>query len=167
MRREAQRHILADPIGMLRRTWSRALSFWGFDYLASRLLQRHFGLGWAGLAALLALEAGTYLSVMLLALLGLLCSPQALDRGVLLWLLLLVLAYQLPYLLAFSGGTYHFPVMVLVLPLAGVTLGQLLQPGGARALWQRLRRRPLAWAALTFFLLVQLQYAYYAIALES
>lgn len=40
-----------------------------------------------------------------------------------------MLAYQAPYLIAFSGGTYHFPVMGLLWPFAALAAVRLHEEG--------------------------------------
>ncbi len=99
---------------------------------------------------------------MLLVLIALFCRSAAVtvDGEWRRWLLLLVVGYQLPYCFAFSSGTYHFPVMGLLFPLAGA---------GAAALAARSGRslRALCGASVpaAIFMLIQVQYAYYAILL--
>lgn len=162
---EALRFIRERPVITLYRTWNRATSFWGFDYLSSRLIQAHTGVGHVGLLGLLALEAGSYLLVMALALIGLCCFAARMSRTWLLWLLALVVAYEVPYMIAFSGGTFHFPVMGLILPFAGGALAELLASGGRARVWARLRASRLAWCALAVLLLIQIEYAYQVIVM--
>jgi hypothetical protein len=107
---------------------------------------------------LLALEAGSYVAVALLALCALFAQAGVGDRGWRAWLVALALAYEAPYAIAFSGGAYHFPVMPLVLPLAALAL---LHP---RETWRRVRASRAARIALAAFGAVQLQYTYYAMA---
>jgi hypothetical protein len=109
---------------------------------------------------LLALEGGSYLAVATLALVSLFAHRGIGDPGGRNWLLALALVYELPYALAFSGGTYHFPVMPLVVPIAAVALARPLEA------WRRVRRGRATWAALAAFAALQGQYAYYAVKMQ-
>jgi 4-amino-4-deoxy-L-arabinose transferase-like glycosyltransferase len=155
MQRAALAYIAAHPARTALRTWNRAAAFWGFDYLASREIQKWRGWSARQAAPLLALEAFGYLAVAGLALVGAFATRGPWRR----WLLGLALAYELPYALAFSGGTYHFPVMPLLMPLAAAGL-----PHAARLL--RERRGVVAFLALAAFAALQAQYAYYAVAMR-
>jgi 4-amino-4-deoxy-L-arabinose transferase-like glycosyltransferase len=165
MMSEALRFIRERPMITLYRTWNRATSFWGFDYLSSRLIQAHTRVDHVGLLGLLAVEAGSYLLVMALALIGLCCFAAQMSRIWLLWLLSLVLAYEVPYMTAFSGGTFHFPVMGLILPFAGGALAEILSRGGRSRVWARLRASRLVWCALAVLFLIQIEYAYQIIVM--
>ncbi|XXT19480.1 glycosyltransferase family 39 protein [Sorangium sp. So ce429] len=165
MMSEALRFIRERPMITLYRTWNRAMSFWGFDYLASRLIQAHASVGHLGLLGLLAVEAGSYLLVMALALIGLCCFADQMSRNWVRWLLALVVAYEVPYMIAFSGGTFHFPVMGLILPFAGGALAELLASGRRSRAWARLRASRFAWCALAVLLLIQIEYAYQIIVM--
>ena len=77
------------------------------------------------------------------------------------WLVALVFAYEAPYMIAFSGGTYHFPVMPLVIPFAAVALAQGMDA------WRRVATTRGVAIAFVIFALVQLQCAYAAIAFEA
>jgi 4-amino-4-deoxy-L-arabinose transferase-like glycosyltransferase len=161
MQREAFRYMATHPARTALRTANRTTSFWGFDYLASREIQSWLGLSASATLPLLAIEAGSYLVVAVLALLALTALPRAGDRGWRFWLLALSLAYEAPYALAFSGGTYHFPVTPLLIPLAAVAFVH------GKVVWRRL----LAWRApqiaLAALVLIEAQYAYYAILMRS
>jgi hypothetical protein len=177
MRRAALAYMAQHPARTALRTVNRATSFWGFDYLASREIQK-WRSGRAGAAAaerapaaggtspagwvLLGLEAGGYLATAALALVALFgrrregAGPEA-TRA---WLVALVLAYELPYTLAFSGGTYHFPVAPLLLPLAATAAVRW------RDAWREVCRGGAACWALGAFAVLQAQYGYYAIAMR-
>lgn len=163
MLNEALRFIRENPELTLYRTWNRATSFWGFDYLSSRLIQAHAKLGTAGLLGLLALEAGSYLVVMALAIIGLCCFAARMRGDWKVWLLALIVAYKLPYTLAFSGGTFHFPVMWLIFPFAGGALIELRSKRGRARAWARMRASRSVWCALAALVLIQIEYAYHII----
>jgi 4-amino-4-deoxy-L-arabinose transferase-like glycosyltransferase len=154
MRREAFSYMVNHPVRTLWRTLNRTTAFWGFDYLASREIQKWGALSQRAEWSLLALEAGSSCCVMALALVTLFCLPGASRGPCGVWLLCLSLAYQAPYCIAFSGGTYHFPVMPLVIALAAVTLAE----------FEEARRRFITsragYTAIGAFVLLQAQYAY-------
>jgi hypothetical protein len=77
-------------------------------------------------------------------------------------LLLLAAAYQAPYAVAFSSGTYHHPVMGLLFPLAGLALASWRDPEGALA---RARRSRGFWAAAVLLVALQIEYAYHTLTL--
>jgi 4-amino-4-deoxy-L-arabinose transferase-like glycosyltransferase len=166
MRAEAVRFMVEHPFVTLKRTFNRTTSFWGFDYLATRTIGEHFGLGKKGQALLLLVEASGYVLTVLLVLIGLFSrsAAQAVDGEWRRWLVMLVVAYQLPYCFAFSSGTYHFPVIGLLQPLAGAgAMAIAARTGGSlRTLATELRG---ALVPAVLFLVIQVQYAYYAILL--
>src|SRR6202035_2087785 len=107
MQREALSYVLAHPFRSAWRTLNRAVAFWGFDYLASREMHAWRGAGALVLLPLMALEAGGYLVVAMLALVGIFVGQHSYAPSARAWLVGLVLAYEAPYAIAFSGGTYH------------------------------------------------------------
>lgn len=153
MLREALDYMASHPGETAWRTLSRVRAFWGFDYVMSREIAKANALGKALALALLAVEAGGYVALMIAALVGAFhgstwLAPRA---GV---LLALVAAYQLPYAFAFAGGTYHFPVIGLLVPFAAAGGRFLAAPNALRAI------SPWAWLAIVIFGLVQLEYAW-------
>ncbi|MFO0588044.1 MAG: glycosyltransferase family 39 protein [Polyangiaceae bacterium] len=165
MRDAAVEYMLDNPGRTLYRTLSRARAFWGFDYLATRVVQQ-FGDGGARriAPALLALEAGCFLAVAALATVALTRARQGFRRPLARWLLALVVAYQVPYLIAFASGTYHFPVMGLVWPFAGVALASLTKEG-VRAFVSSVGVR--GFAALAVLFAIQIEYAYQTLRMAS
>ena len=98
----------------------------------------------------------------MLLILAALLDPHAQPRRrATVWLVALVLAYQLPYGLAFSAGTYHFPVLALLLPLAGVGLVAVRE-----GVLHRLLRRPAFLVAVVVLLAIQVQYGYWAVVMR-
>ena len=70
----------------------------------------------------------------------------------------MALAYQAPYALAFSSGTYHFPVMGLLFPLAalnGTRRWRDAPPFGQG-------ERGVFWTVAALLVLVQIEYGYHA-----
>jgi 4-amino-4-deoxy-L-arabinose transferase-like glycosyltransferase len=160
MQYAALAYMAHHPLRTLWRTLNRATSFWGFDYIGSREIQKWGGWGTAAAVPLLALEAGSYLGVGMLALVGLFPLSDACAASWRSWLIALTLAYELPYAIAFSGGTYHFPVMPLVVPFAAVAVADGV------AAWQRPLARRAVIVALSAFALIQVQYAYFAVTMK-
>jgi 4-amino-4-deoxy-L-arabinose transferase-like glycosyltransferase len=158
MRDAALHYMASHPLRTAWRTLNRASSFWGFDYLASREIQKWRGETTARALPLLALEAASYLAVAVLALAGLVARSGGGDGTWRAWLIGLTVAYEAPYAIAFSGGTYHFPVMGLVIPFAGLAIAR-------GAAWREGREKRAAVTAWVVFGAVQVQYAYFAIAL--
>jgi hypothetical protein len=161
MQHAALAYMAHHPVRTLWRTLHRATSFWGFDYLASREIQKWRGGGTLATMPLLALEGGSYMMVGALALAGWFALAGACDRGWRLGCAALILAYEAPYAIAFSGGTYHFPVMPLLIPFAAVAVAN------AAATWQRARASTGTIAALSVFAAVQVEYAYFALVMRD
>jgi 4-amino-4-deoxy-L-arabinose transferase-like glycosyltransferase len=117
-------HIAARPELFLLRTANRVRVFFAIDSSTGGWL-RWFGLlGAGGRAALLAVEAGCYLLVMAGAILYF-CAPPPRDplrRETGFVTAALAALYAAPSFIAFSHPTYHFPVVVLFLPLAAAWL---------------------------------------------
>jgi hypothetical protein len=167
MQHAAVAYMVAHPFRTTLRTLNRTTSFWGFDYLASREIQRWRGWGTRSTLPLLAFEGASYLAVAGLALVSLFALPDAgaaVGAGPFAWrawLIALAVAYQIPYALAFSGGTYHFPVVPLITPLAALAVTQ------PREAWRRLTSSRAAWVALAAFAAIEGEYAYYAVTMSG
>jgi 4-amino-4-deoxy-L-arabinose transferase-like glycosyltransferase len=161
MRSATLQYVVHHPLRTALRTFNRATSFWGFDYLGSREIQNWRGWSTREAMPVLALEVGSYVAVAALALVGLLALSGACAPGWRSWLVALIVAYQVPYAIAFSGGTYHFPVMPLVVPFAAAAMAS-----GFEA-WRRSRvRKRAALVALGAFALIQAEYAYFALSMR-
>lgn len=158
---EALGYIRHHKLRTLYRSLNRIRAFWGFDYLASRQVQLHYKLGMEKLGLLLLGEAGGYAALMLLVLAGLTCTWGYFSPAGRWTLLLMVLAYQLPYALAFSCGTYHFPVVWLLMPLAGGAMARLRDD--TDQFLPLIRRRRVFWIAAAVFALIQIEYAYHLV----
>ena len=160
MQAEAVKYMVENPARTLKRTLSRLRAFWGFDYLGSRIIQAHFGLSNKALYPLLLFEAGAYSLIVFLFLAGLflpasMCCCEGPTQPSLAWVLVLIVAFQAPYLIAFSAGTYHFPVLPLLLPWSARALLALSQGDQAA---RYLLRRPMFLFALAVFVAIQLEY---------
>ena len=164
MRHAAVGYMIRHPARTSLRTLNRATSFWGFDYLASREIQKWRDWNTAKTLPLLCIEAAGYLAVAALALVAIFAMgapPGPGRRAWRVWLVALALAYEVPYTIAFSGGTYHFPVVPLLVPLAAIAASR-----PARA-WRSLRRSRRGCFALCIFAILEAQYAYYAVTMSG
>ncbi|MFO1043238.1 MAG: hypothetical protein U0941_15705 [Planctomycetaceae bacterium] len=160
MKQAAMRHIMENPGLAVLRTANRARSFWGFDYLATRSIQATYAAipKIVAVAVLLA-EAGGYALVMICALLGLFHFSGKATVSSTAWYLAAILAYAAPYCIAFSSGTYHYPVMGIVAVFAAI---------GARSIWESGWKSIVAptrvWLVLFAFVAIQVEYAYFTMA---
>jgi hypothetical protein len=106
MLREAIRCTMQRPDIFSLRSLSSLRAFWGFDYLAAAIVEHEWPTcGRAGVLAVLTLEAGGYTLVMLLAIAGLFMFTQGMEPRFALFLVAIVLTYQLTYALSFANGT--------------------------------------------------------------
>lgn len=156
MRHEALAFMAQHPLRTAIRTVNRTTSFWGFDYVASREIQRWLGAGTRDVLALILAEAGSYLVVAVLALAGFFAFGRVGNPPWRRWLVALALAYEVPYALAFSGGTYHFPVVPLLVPFAALAASR------PREAWSRVSASRGTILALAVLVIIEAQYAYYA-----
>jgi 4-amino-4-deoxy-L-arabinose transferase-like glycosyltransferase len=152
-RRFVSHHLATTAL----RTFDRVQAFWGFDYTMSTDIRDAFGLSLAAVAPLLALEAGAYLALLLLALVALLFARARLRTRAVLFVLALVAGYQLSYALAYAAGRWHLPVLGLIAPLAAVGLLWLRSTPGSLAVLARSRS---FWIAAAVVAAVQVVYAY-------
>jgi 4-amino-4-deoxy-L-arabinose transferase-like glycosyltransferase len=157
MLHEATRFIVHHPAITALRTLDRAQAFWGFDYTSSNDLRDTLGLTRAEHLPLVALEAGGWFIVALLAVVGLTSARYLIRTPIALFMLALVLGYALAYLAAYASGRWHEPVLGFVVPFAAAGAVWLMDTPGVT---RRLRRNP-AFLTLAFvFVIVQLVYAY-------
>jgi 4-amino-4-deoxy-L-arabinose transferase-like glycosyltransferase len=164
MMREAMGYITSHPFITAWRTLSRIRAFWGFDYIMSRGIQNEYGFGSAALGGMLLLEAGGYLLVIILSIVGFFQRRDRMLPRATGFLLLMTLAYQIPYMISFSAGTYHYPVVWLLMPLAGVGLAWLIPMSAER--WRDLRSKYWFWISMGIVVLLEVEYAYYAIVMR-
>ncbi len=102
---------------------------------------------------------------MLLVIGGLFLAPAAMAKKHIALLIAVVLAYQAPYALSMASGLYHFPIMGLLFPFAGLSLDAAWREGAA--LWPTIQGRTWLGVAAGIFLLIQVEYAYQVIAYEG
>lgn len=163
MMKEAMEYVINNPGITLWRTLSRIRAFWGFDYMLSREIQNNYQLSNFQLLAPLILEAGGYVILMIGVLLGLFFARPLLAPSATTLLLVMTIGYQVPYMLVYAAGTYHFPAVFMLLPVSCVGWGWAL---GSRQRWQQIAQRRWFWASVALFALVQLEYGYWAIVMQ-
>ena len=114
----------------LLRTANRIRAFWGADHIAAATVRGGWPRSGKRVFALCpAVEAGGYCLTMLLVICDLFLAPAAMAKTDVALLIAAVLAYQLPYTISFAYSIYHFPVMGLLFPFAGLALAQAWREG--------------------------------------
>lgn len=159
MKQAALQHIRENPGLTLLRTVNRVRSFWGFDYLASRMIQATAHPPRLVSAAVLLLEAGGYCAIMLLGLMAIVRNRGDVNGALLAWYLAVIAAYAGPYCLAFASGTYHYPVMGLLVVFAAVEC-EAIRRGG----WKQNLKSVPVWSVVLLFVAMQIEYAYFTLA---
>lgn len=162
---EALRYMAEHPFTTANRTLSRIRTFWGFDYVTSREIQNFYGFGNLPLAALLLYESGGYVITGILVIIGLFLARDRIIPPGIRFLLWMVIAYQIPYMISYSAGNYHFPTMWLLMPFAGAGLARITP--WRREIWETIRRNRKLWIALGIFVLIQIEYAYWTIMMSA
>ena len=158
MKNASVEHIRQNPGLFLLRSVNRARAFWGFDYLGSRVIKATYG-STALSTIVLLFEAAGYCAVAMLAIVAIANWSKAMTGTTLLWYLAVVAAYAFPYCIAFSGGTYHFPVMSIMVPLSAIGLVLLLSPQRMMAL-----KSAGVVFGLLLFIAIQIEYAAFTLA---
>lgn len=162
----AQRHaMLHDALAFIAhhpaitalRTVDRFQAFWGFDFSPSDDIKSALGLNRIEQFLLTALEAGAWVAVGLLALLGLTSGRGLIRRAPALLVLGMVAGYQLAYLLGYAAGRWHEPVTGFVAVFAASGASWLL---AERDPVPRLLLNQAFLALAVLFLAVQAIYAY-------
>jgi 4-amino-4-deoxy-L-arabinose transferase-like glycosyltransferase len=159
-RNEAKRYVLAHPAVTGLRTVNRVRAFWGFPYTISNNIRTDWHKGNAAFAVTLFFEAGGYVLFGLLAIAAAVFARPLIRGPRAVFLLLLVGAFELPYALDFSGGRWHYPVLGLVAPFAGLGLAWLTAD---RDRWRRLLHSRAFLISAAVFLAVQAEYAYFVL----
>lgn len=165
MMKEAVEYVIAHPGITAWRTLSRIRAFWGFDYMLARETQNQYQLSNLQMLIPLSLEAGGYVLMMIGVLLGLFFARSLLSPPATTLLLVMAIGYQVPYMLVYAAGTYHFPAVFLLLPISCVGWIWTLQQWRQR--WPVIARRRWFWAAVALFVLVQIEYGYWAITMQQ
>jgi 4-amino-4-deoxy-L-arabinose transferase-like glycosyltransferase len=167
MMKEALRYIGEHPFITLYRITNSIRAFWGFDYLGSRTIQNYYGWGYKELSFLLFMEAGSYMLIVCLILISISCFWRNMEVQWSYWLLTLTIGYQIPYMLVFAQGTYHYPVMWLLIPFAGKILAEINSKDGHFNLRSELKRNKWIWIGVLILILIQIEYAYHIYKLRG
>lgn len=169
---EAIRYILERPDIFLLRTANRIRAFWGFDYSVVGEIRKLWTdngkteltpVGKCGILVLLTLNAGGYCLVMLATIAGLflLRKANAMNGRDAAFLIAVVLGVQFPYALTHSNACYHTPLLGFLFPFAAVAIDQARF--GKSGPWATLLHNKWFWAAIAFFILIQVEYAYWVV----
>lgn len=146
------------PWQTLWRVSNRMRGYWGMDYSVSRNLQLQYGLSSVPTAILLAIEGGAVVVMLLLAISACIVRPRPLaDAGP--FLLTVVIASMVPYVVAFAMAKYHTAVMPIVMLPAAVGLVECCRD--PRGYAGRLRRSGWWWGMATVVLGVQVEHVYW------
>jgi 4-amino-4-deoxy-L-arabinose transferase-like glycosyltransferase len=157
---EAERFVENHPAISLLRTANRARAFWGFDYTIPNLFRTNWGKGAATEAVGLLFDIGGYLLLIVLMIIGLVFARGLFRSGTLWFVVVLIAAFELPYMLSYAAGRWHYP-----------TLGLLAIPAGAGAAWlmstpdrwRRLWTSKPFWIATAAFVVLQVEFSYFTI----
>ena len=153
-------HILSRPDLFLLRSFNRLKCFFAFDtYTGTNAIKRFNANKLQGLS-ILGVDAIFYCLIMLGAILCLAGIRKSLIRPKQIEILLLItLTYALPYWVAFSHPTYHFPVMPLFGILAAVLLSFIFEkPEVLKDLKKELKIGLTLLIALIFFIYIQVEW---------
>jgi 4-amino-4-deoxy-L-arabinose transferase-like glycosyltransferase len=156
---EAVRYIEHHPAVTMLRIVNRVRAFWGFDYTMSSIFGGEWGKSAKVEAVGLVFEVGGYAILMLLVIVGLVFARPWFRPGCLALTLGLIGAFELPYVLVYAAGRWHYPVLGLLAVIAGAGAFWLMTTPGR---WSRCRTSRPLWIALVLFLAVQIEYAYFA-----
>jgi hypothetical protein len=161
-RAEALSHIAARPDLFALRTFNRVRVYFALDSSTAGWLRLYGLVGTAGAIAVIAAEALFYLAFVSGALLACLAPPGDAERRERLAVAVVAgLLYALPYFVAFSHPTYHFPVVALALSLAAGLVENVARepdPGPLARLWAAPSRRLWALAGFAALALIQLEW---------
>jgi 4-amino-4-deoxy-L-arabinose transferase-like glycosyltransferase len=155
---EAERFVGDHPAITAVRTVNRARAFWGFDYTIPELLRTDWGKSAKVEAVAIVFVVGGYGLLALLLIIGLVFARQLFRSGRLAFLVTMVLAFELPYTLAYAAGRWHYPTLGLLAIPAGVGAAWLLDTPDR---WRQLRSSVPFWIATGVFLLIQAEFAYF------
>jgi 4-amino-4-deoxy-L-arabinose transferase-like glycosyltransferase len=166
MRDLALEYMADHPGRTLWRTANRVRAFWGFDYTYANNLRAEWDAPAPAVGVAALLELGGWFVFGALAIAGLVLARDRFRDGRLLVLLLVVGAYELPHIIAFSGGRWHLPVLGLLAPLVAAGWEALPLRSPRLTVQAVLRSRPLL-VGLAVFGLIQVEYAYFVFTAAS
>lgn len=160
MRKEALRYISEHPQIFALRSLNRIRAFWGFEYTMSRNIGYFYGDDRLTFLVL-PVEAGGYMTVMVLAIAGVVFGRHLLRRTGLLILALMVVAYMIPHVVAFAAGVWHLPVMPLLMIFGAAGIAALQEQ--SRTLPATLTDRRVL-IPILILLVLQVEYGYFVLA---
>lgn len=148
--KKAREFVWQDPARFTRRVWNRFRVFWAVDTYGAGQVD-------GGLRLLLmALEGILYSGFAWLVLLGAFTYPQKQVA----WALMAGAGFMVPYLLAFSHPTYHFPLLLILSPVAVSGL-RVVMKGQGHWFGETPASRAAGWACLIFFGIIQIEWAFF------
>ena len=161
-RSEALKHIAARPDLFVLRTLNRVRVYFALDSSTVGWMRLYGLVETPAAIAIMAVEAVFYLAFLAGAVLAFLAPPSnagGRERQVV--AAIAGLLYALPYFVAFSHPTYHFPVVILALSLAAGFVDRVArepEPGTFARLWAAPGRRRWLLVAAALLVLVQLEW---------
>jgi 4-amino-4-deoxy-L-arabinose transferase-like glycosyltransferase len=160
VRDETVRYVLDHPANTLLRTVNRVRAFWGFDYTISNLFRTDWNKGWSAEIVGLVFEAGGWVILALLTFVGLIFARDLLRPGSL-WLLVgLITTFAIPYILVYSGGRWHYPILGFLAIFAGMGASWLIETPNR---WRTLLHSRAFWICTAIFVAIQIEYGYYLV----
>ena len=155
---ETERYVKAHPAETAFRSFNRIREFWGYDYTISNLFRVEWAKGAPAEAFGLIFEAGGYFVLALLTFIALIFARGMFRPGAI-WLLIgLIVTFQIPYILVYAGGRWHYPVLGLLAIFAGVGVKWLIDTPDR---WKLVRSSTAFWIATAIFALIQIEYSYF------
>jgi 4-amino-4-deoxy-L-arabinose transferase-like glycosyltransferase len=160
-KQHAIEHILSRPDLFLLRTLSRFRVYFAFDTTPGATLIKGYDIDKKIGLGLIMADAIFYLSIASLAILFLFLPPTMFgDRGTIGILIGIVIIYSLPYWVAFSHASYHFPVVPILGIFAVISGTRLLNEPGD--IWRHItssrRRKYLALFGMILFVYIQIEW---------
>jgi len=155
-RQMAFRHILSRPDLFLVRTLNRIRAYFAFDTYAGSFFIKGYGINKPFGLAVISIDAVFFCSIMVAALLLLACSEMPVVRSEPVVVSLgIAVTYAVPYWVAFSHPTYHFPVVPLFGVLAATFIGRIVSYPSSElfrpVMLSAKRKRGLLFALAVFF----------------
>ena len=152
----AIKYIISRPDLFFFRVIARSMTFWAFDTNAGSTILRLNLLSNNASVFFLAADAVANLFVILLIFI----SPVFMKiNKKFLVPFLLAFGYMSQFLLAFSHPSYHYPVLVLLAPIAAGTLSTLMSLG-AKESYEKIKANRTGVILIAFFIIIQATWVY-------
>lgn len=154
-------YILSRPDLFLLRTLNRVRVYFAFDTYTGSVLMKGYDIDKRIGLGIIMIDAIFYFSIVSLAILFLfLPSCMFGNRSAINITIAIIIIYSLPYWIAFSHPTYHFPI-VPILGILAVTSGTSLW-SGPRVVWKHIasskRRKYFALIGMILFVYIQIEW---------